>query len=613
MAKIAQATVFINAELGNFQKGLSQAKREFRSTMGNITDLADKTGKKMIGLGAALGGGLLLAANTAKNFNQSMREVNTLINLSEDDFKAFKDEIREVARTLGIDVNEAAQAVYQALSAGVPKENVIDFLKTAAKGAIGGVTDVKTAVDGATTVINAFGLDVKDADMVLDKMFATMKGGKTTIGELSRFFFQAAPDANALGVSFGELNAHVVALTKQGVPTSQAMTRIRAAIDALSKPSKDLTEIFKAAGYESGEMAIRQVGLQKAMEIVTKATGGSVGALKGLLGSSEAAGAVLGVTGDKAILFSDALRDIENSAGAANKAFEEMDKDRQLEHIVAQLKDIALAIGEAVLPSLKALADYITPIIKGIGDWVRDNPKLFQQLLVLSGILLAGGVLLRGTAILARDIGIIWNVSKNLGSVLPGVTGAVRTFAGSMGTLAGATNAVLFGLAGGAAAGGLYALYQMFQDLLNGGIGENWVSRLIDRFGALSKIVDRVFDKIAGIARFIYGGGIIGELLRDEPKLGDRTKQLQSSGLIPGNANGTNNWRGGPTWVGERGPEIVNVPRGSQILSNADSMRMMGGMNQSPITVNMNFSQKFNESDAMEVWRMIGRARARIA
>ena len=34
------------------------------------------------------------------------------------------------------------------------------------------------------------------------------------------------------------------------------------------------------------------------------------------------------------------------------------------------------------------------------------------------------------------------------------------------------------------------------------------------------------------------------------------------------NAMGTDNWRGGPTWVGERGPEIVNLPRGAQVIPN---------------------------------------------
>jgi len=37
---------------------------------------------------------------------------------------------------------------------------------------------------------------------------------------------------------------------------------------------------------------------------------------------------------------------------------------------------------------------------------------------------------------------------------------------------------------------------------------------------------------------------------------------------FPGNALGTDNWRGGVSWVGERGPELVNLPRGAQVIPN---------------------------------------------
>lgn len=44
------------------------------------------------------------------------------------------------------------------------------------------------------------------------------------------------------------------------------------------------------------------------------------------------------------------------------------------------------------------------------------------------------------------------------------------------------------------------------------------------------------------------------------------------------NAAGTDSWRGGWTWVGEKGPELLNLPKGSQILSNGDSKRMIGNL-----------------------------------
>lgn len=36
-----------------------------------------------------------------------------------------------------------------------------------------------------------------------------------------------------------------------------------------------------------------------------------------------------------------------------------------------------------------------------------------------------------------------------------------------------------------------------------------------------------------------------------------------------GNASGTDSWTGGPTWVGENGKELINLPRGSQVIPNS--------------------------------------------
>ena len=51
------------------------------------------------------------------------------------------------------------------------------------------------------------------------------------------------------------------------------------------------------------------------------------------------------------------------------------------------------------------------------------------------------------------------------------------------------------------------------------------------------------------------------------------------------NAGGTENWRGGLTWVGEAGPELVSLPRGSQIMSNQES-QSLGGNTIFNISVN---------------------------
>ena len=63
----------------------------------------------------------------------------------------------------------------------------------------------------------------------------------------------------------------------------------------------------------------------------------------------------------------------------------------------------------------------------------------------------------------------------------------------------------------------------------------------------------------------------------------DTGQMLSSHG---NNAAGTDFWRGGTTWVGEKGPELVNLPRGSQVIPNDESMAMAkGGITQN-ITIN---------------------------
>ncbi|MEK3856580.1 phage tail tape measure protein [Cytobacillus sp. FSL H8-0458] len=46
-------------------------------------------------------------------------------------------------------------------------------------------------------------------------------------------------------------------------------------------------------------------------------------------------------------------------------------------------------------------------------------------------------------------------------------------------------------------------------------------------------------------------------------------------GKIGNNAEGTTNWRGGLTWVGEEGPELVHLPQGSKVIPNEDSLSLL--------------------------------------
>lgn len=62
---------------------------------------------------------------------------------------------------------------------------------------------------------------------------------------------------------------------------------------------------------------------------------------------------------------------------------------------------------------------------------------------------------------------------------------------------------------------------------------------------------------------------------------------------IRGNAAGTPNWRGGLTWVGENGPELVDLPAGSQVFNAQDSRRAGGDVFN--ITIPARDIKEFND------------------
>ncbi len=355
-----------------------------------------------IALGA-LAVGAAKSVGSANDLALSMREVVTLTGDTGDEaektFTAMKSLVSGVSSEFGVAQETLTKGLYQALSAGVPKDNALEFMQVATKASIAGVTDVDTAVDGLTTVINAFGLEIGDASSVADAMFAAVKGGKTTFDELSSSLFNVAPSAAAAGAEFTEVAAAIATLTASGVPTSVATNQIKAAFVALSKPSKELNALFQDLGFESGEAAIAQEGLQFAMDAVFEASNGSAAEMKRLLGRQEAVNAINVLSGTSAGKFADELERQAGAAGSVDDAFQEIDKNRGIEKQAVAFENMSIAIGDVLLPIMQA----ITPVIISFANFIEENSTVVA---ILAGVLgvLAAAILLVNFALNANPI-----------------------------------------------------------------------------------------------------------------------------------------------------------------------------------------------------------------
>lgn len=101
----------------------------------------------------------------------------------------------------------------------------------------------------------------------------------------------------------------------------------------------------------------------------------------------------------------------------------------------------------------------------------------------------------------------------------------------------------------------------------------------------ISSVIDQlwklfVVQKIVGLVT-----GALGGATGTPTSFSPTTSVTPPSGFMPGFANGTSYAPGGMALVGERGPELVNLPRGSQVIPNHKIGGLSGG--GSPISISV--------------------------
>ena len=352
-------------------KDLASGKiSKLKKGISGVNSTLQKSQRGMLAAGAASVAFGALAVRSAANFDKGMREVNTLINVSNDELDSLGGQVRELSKEFGINAVDATKALYSAISAGQKPAEAIEFLGVAAKTSIGGVTDLETAVDGLTSIVNAFGYESSETQDVADIMFETMRRGKTTIGELSDFFFQAAPVSSALGVTFEELSAAITTLTLSGTPTRVAMTQIRSAMVSLAKPTKEMEGLFEAVGFESGLAAIRSEGLVGALNKLQDESGATEVEFIKAVGSIESLAAVMGLTGKNTPAFLDSMDAMENAAGNVERAYATMadSTSQKFAEMTAAMQDAKIEIGENLAPAMEDAAAAATVASEAIGN-----------------------------------------------------------------------------------------------------------------------------------------------------------------------------------------------------------------------------------------------------
>lgn len=352
------------------------------------------SGAKMVAAGAAIAAPFMIATQKAMKYSEGLAEIATLApNKSVQQIeKEFGPALLKVSGKFGTAAASTTAAAYQAISAGIAPSSaaVTEFLEIAGKAAVGGVATMETAVDGITSVMNAYGKDIVGAGKASDLMFTAVRMGKTTFKELSNSLYNVTPTAAALGVKFEDVTASIAAMTAQGTPTSVATTQMNQLLAELAKGSTAVSKTFKKLSGKSFKQFVAAGGdVQGALKKLETYAGKSGKEMVDLFGSIEAGKAAMTLTGKGTQKFTDCMKEATKSTGDLDKAYGKMEQSAafQFKQAQAQMGNLFIEIGSKLLPALVKLLGALKPIITAVSNWINEHSSLTAGILTVIGVI----------------------------------------------------------------------------------------------------------------------------------------------------------------------------------------------------------------------------------
>lgn len=240
----------------------------------------------------------------------------------------------------------------------------------------------------------------------------------------------------------------------------------------------------------------------------------------------------------------------------ADKANTSLGKQQQ---IMNNLGDAQEKVGQAIDKVWAPLVTWVAPGIEKLCDFISqlvDEANNFQF-----------------DSSLVEDFGTVWESVERIAT--PAIEAIKGTLSGVWGTLTG-----LIEFLAGVFTGDWNKAWQGLKNIVGG---------VIDTLGKMLQGLMNTFTQAVAEA---LGKG--KEMAAEQSRLA----KLYANGYAvpqvdkePGKANGTNYFEGGRVIVGEYGPELVDLPRGSVVKTNAQTQRELSGSGTTvncPVTIQGN-------------------------
>lgn len=367
-------TVHAELDASDVRQGLAEINDAMGLSVTEINQGAELIGKAFSAISGGvklLLSGVIAVTSAAIDYGEALAEVQTISNQAVFSTAKIDEITRGLATTYGSDITSNAKALYQTISAGTTDAAEASLLlDSAARLSIGGLTDMTTAVDALTTVVNAYrgtGLTAAEAS---DALFVAIRDGKTTAEELGQNIGQVAGIARQAGVAFDEVAASVAAITTNGISTETAVIQLRQILASVIKPSSEAAAEAQRLGVQFSIAGVKANGLKGLLDQITGSSRFTDESMAKLFGNVRALAGAMALTANDGAKLAEILDDEANKAGATSAAFDRMSQTMgfQTRRFEALRDAGAVALGRLTSDSAEAL-DGITALNAAVAEF----------------------------------------------------------------------------------------------------------------------------------------------------------------------------------------------------------------------------------------------------
>lgn len=385
--------------MDEFERGIDQAQKKFKSFSDNISGLSGKIDSVYKGVGdvlqpavdgfkavegvgqkagnavvkglggfaaasTAVAGFGAAAVNSGMSFDSSMSKVAAISGATGEEFQALRDKALEMGAKTKFSASEAADAMTYMGMAGWKAGDMISGIEGIMNLAAASGEDLALTSDIVTDALTAFGKSAGDSGRLADIMAAASSNANTNVAMLGESFKYVAPVAGALGYSMEDTSLALGLMANSGIKASAAGTSLRSALTNMASPTKNMAEVMDTykislTNADGSMMSLQEVMIQlrEKMGGLDEATQASAASM---LFGKEAMSGMLAIINAAPGDFEKLTGAIYDCNGAAEEMAATMIDNLQgdLTLLGSAFESLQIAISDSLTPTLREFAQF---------------------------------------------------------------------------------------------------------------------------------------------------------------------------------------------------------------------------------------------------------------